>query len=613
MKKSFWIVVLVLILCFFLVFLFANKEQIIKNLKYSINIKANNEEMSEEETVVDITDLNANELIEHEHVYKTMYDENEHWNECMICGQKNEIVNHSFITTWANGVESCYPYNSYTRTCKCGYSEIGHKPCVWDGRTYFQFPNIYSHGKKCKVCGEIISYKYYLQTYGSGSLYDGNPWERCGFSNGNKIVCGSSGTCNQCKFYYSNPQNHSLDVNNDDVIFCNVCNRTFGVYSEKIEVSETVPTTYTIISEMQLKNGAVFSGVKGINLDSNNVSQNTQTIIEGGIGGTSVKLRTIFTLKDNIKESIGSRIAFDTKINGVGSSFFGPYSYFYPDLIKPTISSLSNIDGINVTEWSKTKTIIVEGTENWCNTVKVKIVDIENEDNIIFEGETAVSNNKYSISCTPELEAGEQEKKYKVIVTDACENSVEEEFYIAKVDAIPPEILSIDAVDNCWAKEKKIDFIATDNGIGNVSIAFNDIEDLKSANLNKNNQYLRNYKFIGDIYEPKEFPVLYRDGLGNTTIKKIIIDKIDNTAPTIIGVSFCNNSINIQANDRHITLGEGSGVSKYRFLKSTIKLENPDITQENSVEVLVNENIIIPDIATVKYIYIVAEDMVRKY
>jgi hypothetical protein len=47
-------------------------------------------------------------------------------------------------------------------------------------------------------------------------------------------------------------------------------------------------------------------------------------------------------------------------------------------------------------------------------------------------------------------------------------------------------------------------------------------------------------------------------------------------------------------------------------MTSESKLENPEITKENSTEVSSNEDMIIPDIVTAKYVYIVAEDLVRK-
>ena len=62
------------------------------------------------------------------------------------------------------------------------------------------------------------------------------------------------------------------------------------------------------------------------------------------------------------------------------------------------------------------------------------------------------------------------------------------------------------------------------------------------------------------------------------------------------------------ANDRHETLGEGSGVSKYRFVVSKNKLETPVVSKSDSTEVAVDEELIIPNINEMKYVYVVAED-----
>jgi hypothetical protein len=56
-------------------------------------------------------------------------------------------------------------------------------------------------------------------------------------------------------------------------------------------------------------------------------------------------------------------------------------------------------------------------------------------------------------------------------------------------------------------------------------------------------------------------------------------------------------------------MGEGSGVVKYRYITSESKLENQEVS-ETATEVNIGENFIIPNIDKVKYIYIVAEDLV---
>lgn len=278
-----------------------------------------------------------------------------------------------------------------------------------------------------------------------------------------------------------------------------------------------------------------------------------------------------------------------------------------PDLVPPVISSISS-DGNQLTEWSKSKPIVISGTENYCNVVNIEILDDNNK--LIFKGDTEVKNKNYSISCTPELEAGLEGRNFKVVVTDTCENKTEKEFTIAKIDAIAPEPTSGKNVGEDWAKSKKFTFTSTDKGIGNVSIAFNDIKDLSLAEFD-GEKYFREYEFTGDMYSQKELSVLYKDGLGNSSMQKITIDKLDNTKPTITGGSIHNNKVSIVANDRHARLGEGSGVAKYRYITSTSKLENPEITKENSTEVNANENIVVQNIDKVRYVYVVAEDLAR--
>lgn len=201
---------------------------------------------------------------------------------------------------------------------------------------------------------------------------------------------------------------------------------------------------------------------------------------------------------------------------------------------------------------------------------------------------------------------------YKCIVTDACENTTEQAFQIAKVDSFAPVPTSEDSVGNSWAKEKLFTFSAVDTGIGEVQIAFNDENDYALANAN-GTEFSRDYKFVGDVYNPKQAIVLYKDGLGNISSKEITLDKIDNTAPTITKASIHNNIVTVNSHDEHFRLGEGSGVTKYKYMAVEEKIENPNVIEMNYLEAEKDEKIIIDDVYKIKYIYIVAEDIVRKY
>ena len=51
-------------------------------------------------TVIDVTNMVTGSDINHQHIFKTMYDDTEHWEQCTICFEKSNIVNHNFTTTW---------------------------------------------------------------------------------------------------------------------------------------------------------------------------------------------------------------------------------------------------------------------------------------------------------------------------------------------------------------------------------------------------------------------------------------------------------------------------------------------------------------------------------
>ena len=565
-------------------------------------------------TVVDVTGLILGKETQHEHIWKTMYDENLHWNECMACGEKQEEITHTYTTTWAAGSESCLQNNYYTKTCSCGYSFTGHKPCVWDGSSYYIDGVQHMHIKKCKVCGTYIRWLYYLNTYGSGNLYQQPEiiQEPCHTTDGIALTCSNTGTCAICKNVYGSGQMHALflkePIDGKETIYCIMCNKEFGRVTETLTTNSVAPATITTIIELELTNGAVFQTTGGYRNENGLWASNTQTIISGAAGSTNVTLKTVGTFTSNRRVGYKAFVDCRIKINGI-STIFTNQSYtnprwYYPDPIEPTITDIRSDDS-SLIEWSKTKPITISGTENYCNTVTVEILD--DEENSIFKGETTVTNGNYSISCTPEIEAGLNGRTFTAIVTDACNNSTTQEFIIRKVDAVAPHVISGTEVMGDWAKEKEFTFEAIDNGIGNVSIAFNNVEDYELANKLENT-YSRDYKFVGDVYEPTQARVFYKDELGNIRTQTITIDKIDNTAPAITNARLNNNKLVITANDRHEMLGEGSGVSKYRFVASKNKLAVPVVSKNDSTEVAVNEELIIPNINEMKYVYVVAED-----
>lgn len=570
-------------------------------------------------TTIDITNLENSTELNHEHIFKTQFNDTTHWNECTICHNKKEIITHNLSTTWSLGTESCNFDNSYTQTCSCGYSIEGHKPCTWDGKTYYTNSAVYGHSKYCSKCKKEIEFSYYF----NGKFFEAYPntnntidntlgmlYSRCTSSNGTILDCNHPGTCKICKYTYTKG-NHSLIVDKaSNKLFCLICNDEFGTVKNTISNNGTSPSTYTITSKLSLKNGCSIAKLGNLNCSKTNIFEtNTQTLVSTNTVQTTAKFSA------STKSPYSTAAFLQLNINGINCrTCITPTIDLYPDFTSPKISNISTGTSSN---WAKIKEIIINGTENYCDTVKIKILENNNE-NVIFEGKAVVNNKSFSISCTPELEADINGKTLKCIVIDACNNSTEQTFEINKIDCIPPTPKSESNINENWEKEKLFTFNCTDTGIGNVQIAFNNENEYALANSNGIN-FTRTYKFIGDVYSPKQAIVLYKDGLGNVSSKEITLNKIDNTSPTITKASIHNNLITITGNDIHEGIGEGSGITQYRYAISTEQLNT---TEQNNLSFINvdsstiekdttgNDSFLIENIATIKYIYIQAIDLV---
>ena len=136
----------------------------------------------------------------------------------------------------------------------------------------------------------------------------------------------------------------------------------------------------------------------------------------------------------------------------------------------------------------------------------------------------------------------------------------------------------------------------------------NCLVDYGTATNNGNKTFTRTYNFYGDIYDKVTAAIYLKDALGNEQMVKVDIGKLDNTAPTITKSELVGKKIILEANDRHETLGEGSGVAGYRYVTSSRDM-NKRIMSGEGTFTEVNE-IDISNMDNVKYLYIAPVDKV---
>ena len=537
----------------------------IENIKHAIEEQINPSARSTEAsdvTIVDVTGIMPGDVGSHvcSEYYISKYDETNHWNECKICGKEYDKVAHNFVDNgWTAGSSnSCVEDNVHQFSCACGYGYtniIGRKEHHYVSVNLLQGSYLW---KACDVCWTVFDREF------------------CYKEDGTRITCKNPGRCVYCNYNYGvNTSGHFMGINfnamnkpfNEPMVSeidedgnanCAICGEYLAHinYNYVEKVSDNVFKYYTSIT---VPDGAVYNNVRleGDILNVTSVS-NTPTIT----GNTWNNVLTI-TLNQKIEYPLIAGVIYNGTYNGRNTDYYFISDWMNPDEEAPVINSINQDEDA---PWEKRKEITISGTENYCSSVNVEILDGEE---IIYTGTASVKNNKWSITAVPELEADEVGRNLSVRVIDPLENSSTKEFPIKKVDAIEPELVEESIViGGDWAKEKRYTFRATDSGVGNVSIAFNDLGEYGVASID-GTTYSREYKLVGDVYEPRQAVVYYKDELGNTKAKTITIDKLDNTGPTITGASLTNNILTVMTHDRKEGVeGEGSGVAKYRYITS---------------------------------------------
>ena len=424
--------------------------------------------------------------------YISEYDETNHWNRCKICDKEYDKVAHSLKDNgWSEGSASnCNESNVHKFSCDCGYSisnTTGRSEHSWNYTTtdFVRKRN----GRTCNVCSKIEDHQ-------------------CTGSDGIPFTCRTTGVCSICGYNWTytgghiwcaNPTNgishEELDGYIGDVR-CLSCNDIFVTinYNYIERVDENTFKYYTSVTAPGL------SRYYYIKADYTNFGDVATFTEEPKVEGNTFSNVTTITFNKHFEGKGFVRIGYCLKNGTAVNSWITPTKYnIVLDEEAPIITSINQNENA---PWEKKKEITISGTENYCTTVKVEILDGEN---VIYEGTALVTDNNWSITAIPEIEADEIGRNLIARVTDPLDNSSTQEFPIKKVDAYEPEpVEETIVIGGDWAREKYYTFNATDDGVGAVSIAFNDLSEYKLAGIDEEGTFRRAYRFIGDVYEPRE-------------------------------------------------------------------------------------------------------------
>ncbi len=525
----------------------------------------------------------------HNHIYETQYNDTQHWEECIICGNKQNIANHH-IQTIGNAA-TCDEYvilGQEVCTDNCGYSKqleyLEHiRPAKLNWQNYLGTRHIAYQCERCGGSGKnslTQEHTFYI----NGKIMTVNQMKQAGMN----IHQYTSLTCTVCKLNIPLNQ-HTFYTN-----ICYLCDKKYGpdinfniaentVENGQGKIDLLNNATQYVYAQVNT-NGRTFSSVTTSSLNKNtNYNVGTPELIkqEGNIWTYRIPISLIDRNK-SFTETLSLTMYWYTNLtqgsmldgyvigNGASSVRAEAILECIPIHSQPTINEIKEIDEETVGEWVIKKKLNIQGTATKREIVYISMYDEEGK--AIFEDEAVpVVNGNYSFISNYGLEAIEN-TNFTIKVKDAFGNIGEKQITLSHVDSQAPTIISEKAFNEEWSKNKEVKLEIEEKGIGGVQIACNDANAYENTEQQEG-KYSKTYNFIGDIYQDMQVAIYLKDDLGNIHTEKITIGKIDGTSPTITNIKTEkegeNTKVTIEANDRNEKLGEeGSGIAGYAITTS---------------------------------------------
>lgn len=534
-----------------------------------------------EKITIDVTGIATGDQVSHDcqNYLVQGYDQNNHWQECQICGKKYNISQHKFTETWLNG-DSCSAVNKLQHYCGCGYkyeteNTRAHKDVhsTYRDREYALIP-------ECFACSDWITDQIHY----------------CIDQNGNRLSCTNPGTCAECGHTYESVHRAipHLNVQIDNLqqfyawedtqtlangyeLNCEKCGKYLGKINS-VRVTYLKNSSHDILVEYDftLANNPRFDWYERWVAErcSQKDIQSDYDQQTGRFTGQTV----VFNKWPQTETMPNSCIFHGYLADGdeveIGAITFPIQVDTQPVILKSSLTDLNTLDG-----WSTGKQIDLAGTTDYLQALTVNIYDNQTKyaDNVGFSSDNPqqMGEATWQHSIVPDIEADENGKDITISVKNNAGLETKKIIRVSKVDKVAPVLDGSDESTGDWATSR--DYTATiyDGGIGQVETQLNSIDSwVKADSIDEqvHHDYKQQYEFTGDIYKPVTLVLNIKDGLGNQRAEKITVDKLDNTKPHVAKTVLETNngySIKIYGNDIKDGLGEGSHIQKYMIIKDT--------------------------------------------
>lgn len=313
----------------------------------------------------------------------------------------------------------------------------------------------------------------------------------------------SGGICDNChqRFYTitDTKEIYSSDYKSVDISF---------VVTPVNSSVKITGSSYTIEGNYNIKNG------------TSNITQNTD-------GSATIKYHL------NFNEAKATAVTWPTwrydniVVDGQASYVFEYLPPIWMDHTAPVVTEIKQTDQKTHNDYATIKQLDISGTEDYANAIKLSIIDKETGKKLVDKATAAVTDNKWSYTCTPPLEASDSGRTYIVQVEDVNSNSTSKEFTIYKTDGTSPQIESPLSYTDWTNTAKTITLTFTDYGSGDVQASLDNQTSYKACIKTADGKYQITYTFSDDIIGNKTYKLYLRDGLGNAGSYDLVVGNID--------------------------------------------------------------------------------------